>query len=185
MTLDIGNATRIYIRHKRNAGLETEGPAKESTVVVQDKNNSLHGVKDFENEIAKNEKDCKDLFELDYNPLNDTLFFNGRVPQMIHGHRIRELDDLFRNVFENIFHQFKFPEMPNNNYPDNYNGTVAEEVIIDGKKYLKKQHIINKTNEGSRISIMSTVYEPVEANNGTQIATDGQANTTQGAIINY
>lgn len=70
--------TRIYIRHKRS--LEREGPAKESTVMVRTNGTIDESVKDFDNEITHNEKDCKDFLEFDYNPMNDSLMFNGRLP---------------------------------------------------------------------------------------------------------
>jgi len=168
------DAERIYIRHKRS--LERENvPASESTVVVRAPNDTANAdlPKDIENEISGGEagdKDCKDFLEFDYNPLNDSMWFNGRIPSLFHDHHNRGISS-----FEQMFHRMlsqasqmfnRFPvhsTMANGNkYPDNYNGTVEEEVTINGQRFKKRQHVINKTSGGSKISIMSTVYEPVD-----------------------
>jgi hypothetical protein len=223
----IVSSQRIYIRHKRSS-LERENvPAKESTVVFQSPNDQSTNPaardlpKDFENEIAATEtdnKDCKDFLEFDYNPLNDSLFFNGRLPSLFgpqgapgghgQGHGLLNRNQHL-NSFEQMFHQMltqasqmfnRFPmdvapSFHNHNYPDNYNGTEEEIVTIGGQQFRKKQHIINKTSGGSKISIMSTVYEPVNASgsNSTTLTPDGSGSEsatvlddlTDGKIISY
>lgn len=199
----LASAQRLYVRHKRS--LERENvPAKESTVVVQGPTATGHPVtrdlpKDFENEIASSEKDCKDFLEFDYNPVNDSLFFNGRLPSLFHNHRnLNSFEQMFHRMLtqaSQMFNRFPMDAMPSasNNYPDNYNGTVEEIVTMGGQQFRKKQHIINKTSGGAKISIMSTVYEPVNAaggDNTTTLSTDAEAGTvhddlTDGKIISY
>lgn len=199
LVLSPATAQRIYIRHKRSIERENV-PAKESTVVLQGPNGTEPArdlPKDFENEIATNEKDCKDFLEFDYNPLNDSLFFNGRIPSLFHNQNanrnLNSFEEMFHRMLSQASQMFnRFPmQMPsfNSNYPDNYNGTVDEEVTIGGQRFRKKQHIINKTVGGSKISIMSTVYEPVNASgDNSTTATDAETSRddlTDGTIISY
>ena len=153
------SAQRIYVRHKRSIERENV-PAKESTVVVQGPNhtNPADLPKDFENEIATNEKDCNDFMEFDYNPMNDSLFFNGRVPSVFqhHNRNMHSFEEMFHrmlNQASQMFNRFPVHGMPafNSNYPDNYNGTVDEIVNINGQQFRKKQHIINKSSGGSKV----------------------------------
>lgn len=74
------DAERIYLRHKRSLERENS-PASESTVVIRASNDTANAdlPKDFENEISGGEagdKDCKDFFEFDYNPINDSVSLN-------------------------------------------------------------------------------------------------------------
>lgn len=193
-----GAAQRIYIRHKRSIERENV-PAKESTVVLQGPNGTDPAAdlpKDFENEITGSEKDCKDFLEFDYNPINDSMFFNGRIPSVFQNHHrnLNSFEEMFHRMLNQASSMFnRFPmEMPafNNNYPDNYNGTVEEEVTINGQRFRKKQHVINKSTGGSKISIMSTVYEPVRDESNSTInpeSTDASTvdDLTDGKVINY
>lgn len=88
------HANRVYIRHKRSTdkvnGAEDGEVPKRQTTVIAEGPNAMKGVKDFENEISAHDEncDCKDMVEFDYNPVNDALFFNGRIPSMFHTHHV-------------------------------------------------------------------------------------------------
>lgn len=191
-------------------------PLKESTVIAQgDDENDVHRtVKDFSNEIATNEKGGKDFFEFDYNPQKDLFKFSGHVPQLFAGNRHLQMFErkspsvliLFFSIqtIKNIFSlhrtemmqqmlantQQMFQNFPmatfNNDYPENYNGTTESEVIIGGRRFRKKERVINQTGEGTQLSIVSTIYEPIEDDNEVTTMTPlNREGVTEGPVISY
>ncbi|XP_075590785.1 uncharacterized protein LOC124500342 isoform X2 [Dermatophagoides farinae] len=163
---DGANAKHIYIRYKRSIERESDPivPLKESTVIAQgDDENDVHRtVKDFSNEIATNEKGGKDFFEFDYNPQKDLFKFSGHVPQLFAGNRHLQM------------------------FEQNYNGTTESEVIIGGRRFRKKERVINQTGEGTQLSIVSTIYEPIEDDNEVTTMTPlNREGVTEGPVISY
>lgn len=49
-------------------------------------------------------------------------------------------------------------------YPPNYNGTKEEIVTIDGKKYLKKVHVIKKSDDNLNV-LLNMIFEHISDKN--------------------
>ena len=183
LSIEPASGQRIYVRHRRS--IEREGvPSKESTVVVASDSKSEESAAadlpdDMKTHVNKSESDCKDFFEMDYNPRRDMFMFNGHLPNPFRpfGTPSNESQDGVDTV-QNMFHQMlqqaaqmfnRFPmnntPMINQNFPDNYNGTTEEKVDVAGKKYIKKQHVVNKNLDGIQVHVISTTYEQVKDDN--------------------
>lgn len=79
-----------------------------------------------------------------------------------------------------------FPMTNFNNYPDNYNGTTESEITIGGRKFKKQEKVINKSDGDSQLSIISTVYIPVDEDvDGATTVTPNKDGVTEGPVISY
>lgn len=112
-SLSLIDAKHIYVRYKRSLERENDVvPSKESTVVAAGEDgDAVHkSVRDFQNEIATNERGGKDFFEFDYNPKKDLFQFSGHFPQMFRSPQLQLFERKFVHLsFPNChFNQFQF-----------------------------------------------------------------------------
>lgn len=186
------DAKHVYLRYKRDLERESdpEVPRKETTVVAQgDDSNEVHkSVKDFTNEIATDERGGKDFFELDYNPEKDLFKFYGHLPQIFRSRHMQLFEQMMKQMLSQTQQMFQnFPmHSISNEFPENYNGTRESEITIGGRRFRKKERIVNKATDNTMLSFVSTVYEPIEDVDGDittlQPNKDG---VTEGPIISY
>lgn len=153
---------RIVIRSKRQ--VEREGNYQnESTVIL----NGDRGSSAFQEPVTDNQD--KEVMEIDFNPDDGSVAFGGRFPSFFNKNFHNGFDTFFRKMtqqFEdmakNMFQRFN---TSNTQYPDNYNGTKEEIITVDGRKYIKKEHVVKKSDNNLNIFLTSTTYEPIEDKN--------------------
>jgi len=73
-------------------------------------------------------------------------------------HMTQQFEDMAKNMFQRF-------NTSSTQYPDNYNGTKEEIITVEGKKYIKKEHVIKKSDNNLNIFLTSTTYEPIEDKN--------------------
>ncbi|OTF73930.1 hypothetical protein BLA29_006622 [Euroglyphus maynei] len=153
-----GDAKHIYVRYKRSIERESDPivPAKESTVIAQGE--------DAEN-VHRTVKD-----------------FTNEIATNEKGGK-----DFFEFDYNPQKDLFKFsghvPQLFEGN--QNYNGTTESEITIGGRRFRKKERIINQTGDGTVLSIVSTVYEPIDEEIGVTTITPNKEGVTEGPIISY
>ncbi|CAG2164362.1 unnamed protein product [Oppiella nova] len=152
-------SAKITIRTKRQ--IEREGNLNETTTVIAGEREPID--KDFD---AVPVDDKTDVMEVDYDPNDGTFQFGGKFPTFFKHNFNTHFDELFRQMtkrFEdmsrNMFERFN---QTSSQYPANYNGTKEEIVTIDGKQYIKKEHVIKKSDDNLNIFLTTTTYEPVD-----------------------
>jgi len=150
---------RIIIRTKRQ--IEREGNyGNESTIIV----NGDRKPTDFD--VSESENGKKDVMEVDFNQDDGTFSFGGQFPSFFHRNVHNGFDSLFRQMTQ------RFEEMARNmyqrfnntssQYPANYNGTKEEIITVEGRQYIKKEHVIKKSENNINIFLTSTTYEPID-----------------------
>jgi hypothetical protein len=150
--------SRIVIRHKREIERESTVP-NESTVVVSGDPES----NDFDN--YEPYKPNTDVMEVDFDKEDGTFSFGGKFPafstnfHMAMNNLFREMTRRFEDMAKNMGERFN---NASSEYPANYNGTKEDIVTIDGKQYIKKVHVVKKSNNNTLVFLSSTTYEPVD-----------------------
>ncbi|XP_054164217.1 uncharacterized protein LOC128961918 [Oppia nitens] len=156
-------SSKITIRTKRQ--VEREGNLNETTTVIAGESGREPSDRDFEVVPAKDD-DKTDVMEVDFDPNDGTFAFGGKFPSFFNRNFNTHYDDLFRQMtrrFEEMSRRmFERFNATTSQYPDNYNGTKEEIVTIDGKQYVKKEHVIKKSDDNLNIFLTSTTYEPVD-----------------------
>jgi len=159
VSIELSSESKVKIRTRRQ--IEREGNLNETTTVFAGEREPTD--KDFE---VVPVDDKTDVMEVDYDPDDGTFQFGGKFPTFFHKHFNTNFDDLFRQMtrrFEDMTRSmFERFNATSSLYPANYNGTKEEIVTIDGKQYIKKEHVIKKSDDGLNIFLTTTTYEPVD-----------------------
>lgn len=148
-------SANIKIRTKRQ--IEREGNLNESTTVVAGEREGT------EYETVEPVDDKTDVMEVDFDPKDGTFAFGGRFPTFFNRNFHKHFEDLFRQMtkrFEEMSRgMFERFNSTSSQYPDNYNGTKEEVVTIDGRQFLKKEHVIKKAD--GNLNVRPIVYSSI------------------------
>ncbi|CAG2116324.1 unnamed protein product [Medioppia subpectinata] len=154
-------SANIKIRTRRQ--IEREGNLNETTTVYAGEREPTD--KDFE--VVPTD-DKTDVMEVDYDPVDGSFAFGGKFPTFFGGNRhfnthfdelFRQMTKRFEEMSRSMFERFN---STSSQYPPNYNGTKEEIITIDGKQYVKKEHVIKKSGDNLNIFLTTTTYEPID-----------------------
>ncbi|XP_076347827.1 uncharacterized protein LOC143245406 [Tachypleus tridentatus] len=86
------------------------------------------------------------------------FFFNHNINPF----NFPDFSEMFKNMFELMNGIQKRIIEESKKYPENYNDTLTEEVVINGKRYKMKKKVIRRFDNTSSIFISAVSYIPAE-----------------------